>query len=186
MSDFKNVFEKEIVKQLQDKLEVKNPMAVPRLQKIVVNTSSKEYLTDKKSFEKASEELAIISGQKPKVTRARISVATFKLRAGDAIGLQVTLRGGRMYDFFERFVKIVLPRVRDFSGISDGAFDGRGSLSIGFSESTVFPEIDPGKVDKVRSLQITIVTDAKNKEQAKILLVAMGMPFKKLKVQTKN
>lgn len=179
MSSFKQNFEKEIVPELQKKLEVNNPMAVPRLVKIVVNTSSRDFLADKKNLELAKEDLSIITGQTPRVTRARVSVATFKLREGDRIGLSVTLRGARMYDFFERLVKIVFPRVKDFSGVNGKAFDGRGNLSIGFTENIVFPEIDPGKVEKLRGLQITIVTNAGNDGRAKMLLETMGMKFKK-------
>jgi large subunit ribosomal protein L5 len=179
MSKFKEQFEKEIVKKLMDRLNIKNPMAVPKLVKIVVNESTKDFLVDKKNIERATEDLLSITGQKPKIARAHISVATFKLRKGDQIGLAVTLRGARMYDFFEKIVKIVLPRVRDFSGIASQAFDGRGNLSIGFTESTVFPEIDPGKVDRVRSLQVTLVTNAGDNERAMALLEEMGIRFKK-------
>ena len=179
MSDFKKQFNTETVKKLMDKLNIKNPMAVPRLQKIVVNTSMKDFLVDKKNITKAAEDLAIITGQKPKLARARISVATFKLRKGDEIGLAVTLRGARMYDFFEKIVKIVLPRVKDFAGIKNESFDGQGNLSIGFTENTVFPEIDPGKVDKIRSFQITFVTSAQDNAKSKVLFEEMGMPFKK-------
>lgn len=175
----KHTFETEITKKLQDSLKIKNSMAVPRLTKIVINASSKEFLADKKNFDKAAEDLATITGQKAKVAKARISVATFKLREGDKIGLTVTLRGKRMYDFFEKLVKIVLPRVRDFSGIDDAFFDKRGNITLGFSEHIVFPEIDPGKIDRVRSLQVTIVTNAGSDEKAKVLLEALGMPFKK-------
>lgn len=180
MTNYKDTFEKETVKALQEKLGVKNPMAVPRLKKIIVNASTKDFLADKKNMERAREDLSLITGQNPKVTAARISIATFKLREGDKIGLVVTLRGKRMYDFFEKLVRIVLPRVRDFSGVSPKAFDGCGNISIGFSENTVFPEIDPGKVEKIRSLQVVIVTNAKNDEQGKLLLEIMGMPFKKV------
>ncbi len=179
MSEFKHKFEKEIVKKLMDRLGFRNPMAVPRFKKIVINTSMRDFLSDKKNIEKAREDLALLTGQKPKTSRARISVATFKLRAGDEIGLSTTLRGRRMYDFLEKLVKIVFPRVRDFSGVSSKAFDGRGNLSMGFTENTVFPEIDPGKVDKIRSLEVTIVTTAENDEHAKVLLEEIGMPFKK-------
>ena len=179
MSDFKAKFEKETVKSLQDKLGVKNPMAVPRLVKIVVNTSMKDFLVDKKNIERAKEDLTLITGQKPKVAKARISVSTFKLREGDEIGLMVTLRGHRMYDFFEKLVTIVFPRVKDFNGVKE-SFDGRGNLSIGFTENTVFSEIDPGKVDKIRSLQVTIVTDAKEDQKARVLLEEMGVPFRKV------
>ena len=179
MSKFKEQFKKEITKKLTERLNVKNPMGVPRLVKIVVNESTKDFLADKKNLEKAAEDLVLITGQKPKVARARVSVATFKLRKGDEIGLVVTLRGARMYGFFEKIVKIVLPRVRDFSGIAPNAFDGRGNLSIGFTENTVFPEIDSGKVDRVRSLQVTIITNAGDNERARVLLEEMGMRFKK-------
>lgn len=179
MSEFKRKFEQEIVKKLQDKLGIKNPMAAPRLIKIVVNSSMKDFLADKKNLEKAAEDLGLITGQKPKVARARVSVATFKLRRGDEIGLSVTLRGARMYDFFEKIVKIALPRVRDFSGVVPKAFDGRGNLSIGFTENTVFPEIDPGKMDRVRSFQVTFVTNAGDNERARALFEEMGMKFKK-------
>src|SRR3990167_7264553 len=174
MTNLKHKFGKEIIQKLQERLGIKNPMAVPRVVKIMVNTSMKDFLVDKKNIEKAREELTLITGQKPKTSKARISVATFKLREGDPIGLSVTLRGTRMYDFLEKLVKIVFPRVRDFSGISEKSFDGRGNLSIGFTENTVFPEIDPGKVEKIRSLQVTIVTNAKNNEKAKMLFEEIG------------
>lgn len=179
MSNLKQTFEKETVKKLQDKMGIKNPMAVPRLKKIVVNASTKDYLSDKKNIEKAREDLSLITGQKPKTAKARISVSTFKLREGDEIGLVVTLRGSRMYDFFEKLVTIIFPRVRDFNGVDDKAFDGRGNLSIGFTENTVFVEIDPGKVDKIRSLQITLVTNAGDNKKGRMLLEEMGVPFKK-------
>ena len=180
MNTYKDTFEKETVKKVQVALKLKNVMAVPRLKKIMVNTSTRDFLVDKKNLEKAADDLQTITGQKAKITKAKTSIATFKLREGDKIGLTVTLRGNRMYDFYEKLVKIVFPRVRDFSGVSAKWFDGQGNLSIGFSENTVFPEIDPGKVDKIRSLQVTIVTNADNDEQAKELLTAMGMPFKKV------
>lgn len=179
MSDFKKQFETEKIKKLGEKLGIKNPMGVPRVAKIVVNASSKDFLTDKKNIEKMREEMSLITGQTPKLSRARVSVATFKLREGDEIGLSTTLRGKRMYDFLEKLVKIVLPTVRDFSGVDAKAFDGRGNLSIGFSETTVFSEIDPGKVDRVRSLQATIVTTAGNDIGGRALLEELGMPFKK-------
>ena len=181
MSDYKKTYNTEIVPKLQKRLGVKNPMAVPKLQKIVINTSNREFLQDKKNIEKHAEELVIITGQKPKVVKAKISVATFKLREGDNIGLVVTLRGDRMYDFFEKLVKIVLPRVRDFGGVSRDSFDGQGNMTIGFSEQTVFPEIDSGRIDSIRSLQIILATTAHTNEQGLGLLEEMGMPFKKLK-----
>ena len=179
MNTYKDTFEKETVKKVQEELGLKNVMAVPRLKKIMVNASSRDFLTDKKNLERAAEDLGTIAGQKAKIAKAKISIATFKLREGDKIGLTITLRGKRMYDFYEKLVKIVFPRVRDFNGVSSKMFDGCGNLSIGFAENTVFPEIDPGKVEKIRSLQVTIVTNAKDDNQAKVLLTAMGMPFKK-------
>jgi large subunit ribosomal protein L5 len=179
MTKFREKFEKEIVKKLMTESSIKNPMAVPKVIKIVVNASHKDFLTDKKNIEKMREDLSLITGQTPKLSRARVSVATFKLREGDEIGMSVTLRGARMYDFLEKLVKIVFPRVRDFNGVAQTAFDGRGNLSIGFTEDTVFPEIDPGKVDKVRSLQVTIVTNAGEDASAKAMLSALGFPFKK-------
>ena len=183
MTNLKHKFGKEIIQKLQERLGIKNPMAVPRVVKIMVNTSMKDFLSDKKNIEKSREELGLITGQKPKLSKARVSVATFKLREGDEIGLTVTIRGDRMYDFLEKLIRIVFPRVRDFSGVSANSFDGHGNLSIGFTESTVFPEIDPGKVDKIRSLQVTIVTDARDNERARVLLEEMGMPFKKSNIK---
>jgi large subunit ribosomal protein L5 len=177
--NFKDIFEKEIVKRLQEKLSVGNPMAVPRITKIVVSQSLKEFVTDRKQLDKAQEEIALICGQKPKITRAKKAISGFKLRQGDPIGLVATLRGKRMYDFFEKLVKIAFPRVKDFSGIKEESLDQSGNLTIGFSEQTAFPEIDPGKVERIRGLEVTIVTNAKDKEQAKVLLEEMGIPFRK-------
>jgi len=186
MNAYKKHFNEEIVPKLQKRLKEDNAMAAPRLQKIVVNTSSREFLVDKKNIEKYAEDLVTITGQKPKVVKAKVSVATFKLREGDQIGLVVTLRGDRMYDFFEKLVKIVLPRVKDFSGVSRDSFDGHGNMTIGFSDQMVFPEIDSGKVDRIRSLQMIIVTSAKSDEEGLALLEEMGMPFKKLPVDVKK
>lgn len=179
MSNLKKEFETKIREDLKNKLGLKSVMAVPKVQKIVVNTSMRSFLQDKRSLERASEELAIITGQKPRVAAARSSIATFKLREGDKIGLSVTLRGKRMYDFLEKLIAVVFPRVKDFSGIDLKAFDGRGNISVGFSEQIVFPEIDPGQTEAVRSLQVTIVTSAKDNEEGKALLEAFGMPFRK-------
>ena len=177
--EFKKNFEEKTTKELKEKLKVKSVMAVPRVIKIVVNMSSREFLKDRKNIDKAIEDLTQITGQKPRIAKARISIATFKLREGDKIGLSVTLRGKRMYDFLEKLVKIVFPRVKDFNGVPFTAFDGRGNISVGFNEQLVFPEIDSGKVDALRSFQVTIVTNAKNDEKAKMLLEAIGMPFVK-------
>ena len=179
--EFKKNFEEKITKELKEKLKVKSVMAVPKVTKIVVNMSSREFLKDRKNIDRAIEDLVLITGQKPKISKARISIATFKLREGDKIGLSATLRGQRMYDFLEKLVKVVFPRVKDFSGVPFTAFDGRGNISVGFGEHIVFPEIDPGKVEILRSLQVTIVTNAGSNDKAKKLLEAMGMPFKKIK-----
>lgn len=177
--EYKKEFDEKIKKELKQQLGVASSMAVPKITKIMVNMSSREFLKDKKNIERAVEDMTLITGQKPKISKARISIATFKLREGDKIGISATLRGKRMYDFFEKLVKIVFPRVKDFNGVDLKAFDGRGNISVGFSEQLVFPEIDSGKVDTLRSLQITIVTNAKNDEKGKMLLEKMGVPFKK-------
>lgn len=182
--EFKKNFEEKITKELKEKLKVKSVMAVPKVTKIVVNMSSREFLKDRKNIDRAIEDLVLITGQKPKISKARISIATFKLREGDKIGLSATLRGQRMYDFLEKLVKVVFPRVKDFSGVPFTAFDGRGNISVGFNEQLVFPEIDSGKVDVLRSLQVTIVTNAGNDKNAKLLLESIGMPF--VKEQSKN
>lgn len=175
----KEQFNKELKKKVQDKLKIANEMAVPHLEKIVINSSKGDYALDKKNLEKAIEDITMITGQKPQITKARMSVAAFKLREGMNIGIKVTLRRERMYDFFQKIVKIVLPRTRDFVGVDPKGFDGQGNLTLGFGEHIVFPEIDAGKVDRNQSLQVTIVTSAKNDEEAKVLLEALGMPFVK-------
>lgn len=164
---------------LKKELDIKNVHAVPALKKIVVNMGIKDALADKKNVEIATKVLAQVTGQKPKVNKAKKSIATFKLRQGDKIGVVVTLRGKRMYDFYEKLVGIVLPRIRDFRGVPLKSFDGRGNYSIGFAESTVFPEIDPAKIEKVQGIEITIVTSARTNEEGEALLRALGMPFSK-------
>ncbi len=164
---------------LQKELGIKNPLAVPMLKKIVVNMGVKDALADKKNVEVAVGVLGQVTGQKPKVTKAKKSIATFKLREGDKIGAVVTLRGKRMYDFYGKLVGIVLPRLRDFRGVPINSFDGRGNYSLGFSESTVFPEIDISKVERIQGLEITIVTSAKDDKEGESLLRALGMPFVK-------
>jgi len=170
-------FNKEILKKLQHELGIKNVNAVPKLTKIVINMGVKDALANKKNIEKSMEVLTQITGQKPKVTAAKKSIATFKLREGDKVGLVVTLRGKRMYSFFEKLVNIVLPRLRDFRGVSKKSFDGRGNYSLGFSEDTVFPEIDPGKIDRLQGLELTIVTKANDNKEGEALLRELGMPF---------
>ncbi len=172
---FKNI----IAKELKQTLSKKNSMAVPTLSKIVVNMGVKDALVDKKNVEKEALILSDITGQKPKVTIAKKAISSFKLREGDKIGLMVTLRGKRMYNFFEKLVTIVLPRFRDFHGVKEDSFDGRGNYTLGFIESAVFPEIDPGKMDRIQGLEITIVTNAKNDKGGYALLKALGMPFAK-------
>lgn len=176
MTDFKKTYQ-ELIPELQKVLGIGNPMALPKLLKIVINVGLKEALTDKKAIEVMSGQLALITGQKPLVTKAKRSISAFKLRAGDKIGLMVTLRGRRMYDFFEKLVSIVLPRVRDFQGVSRKSFDRQGNYSLGLTEQIVFREIDPATVDKIRGLEITIVTTAKDSKKGMILLEKLGMPF---------
>ncbi len=172
-------FDTKIVNDLKKELEIKNFLAVPKLSKIVVNVGIKDALSDKKNIDNALEILANITGQKPKITKAKKSISTFKLREGDKIGAIVTLRGKRMYDFYEKLVGIVLPRLRDFRGVPAKSFDGRGNYSLGFPESIVFPEIDPSKIEKNQGIEITIVTTAKDDKTAESLLRSLGMPFAK-------
>lgn len=181
MSNLKKFFKEKVIPELQKDLGIKNPMAVPRLSKIVVNASLKEALSDKKVLDTMADQLSQITGQKPIKTVAKKSISAFKLRQGDKIGLKVTLRGERMYDFFEKLVTIVLPRVRDFQGVKRDSFDGHGNYNLGFNEQIVFPEIDPGTIDKIRGLEVTIVTTAKNDQEGLLLLEKLGMPFKKAK-----
>lgn len=178
MSNLHNKYKSEIVPKLQKELGIKNTMAVPRLSKIVVNVGMKD-ASDKKVLERISSVLSQITGQKPKVTTAKKSIAGFKLRQGQPIGVMVTLRGKRMYDFFEKVVSVVLPRLRDFRGVRKTSFDGKGNYSLGFSEYTVFPEIDPGKVESLHGLEVIVTTTADTNEKGYALLLALGMPFEK-------
>jgi len=174
----KEKFQKEIAPALMKELEMNNPMAVPRLHKIVVNMGVGEATQNAKLLDPAAHELAQITGQKAVVTRAKKSIAAFKVRAGMPIGAMVTLRGDRMYEFFDRLVNIALPRVRDFRGVSTKSFDGRGNYTLGLREQLIFPEIDYAKVDKVKGMNVTIVTTAGNDSQARTLLKHLGMPFR--------
>jgi len=177
---FKERYSGEIVPALMKEFGYKNKMAVPKLNKIVLNMGvGREAQTNPKVFDQASMELSTISGQKPVVTKAKKSIAAFKLRAGMPIGVAVTLRGERMYEFLDRLVNTVLPRVRDFRGVSPRAFDGRGSYTLGIKEQINFPEIDFNKVDKIRGLNISIVTTAETDEEGRALLRHFGMPFSK-------
>lgn len=166
-------------KKIQETLHIANSMDVPKLIKIVINCGLGEALTNKKAVEIVSQQIGIITGQKSIVTYAKRDISTFKLRKGDAVGVKVTLRGKKMYDFFERLVKIVLPRIRDFRGISDGGLDGRGGFTLGLAEQIIFPEIDYSSVDKIRGFEITFVTTGKDKTETKKLLEILGMPFAK-------
>ena len=171
-------FEKEVAPALLKVLELKNVMAVPRLHKIVVNMGVGEATQNSKVLDPAVNELGQITGQKPITTRAKKSIAAFKVREGQAIGAMVTLRGDRMYEFFDRLVNIVLPRVRDFKGVSTKSFDGRGNFTLGLHDQLIFPEISYEKVDKQKGMNVTIVTTAANDNQARTLLKHMGMPFR--------
>ena len=171
-------FEKEVAPALLKELELKNAMAVPRLNKIVVNMGMGEATQNSKILDPAVNELGQITGQKPIVTKAKKSIAAFKVREGQAIGTMVTLRGDRMYEFFDRLVNIVLPRVRDFRGVSTKSFDGRGNYTLGLHDQLIFPEISYEKVDKLKGMNVTIVTTAANDNQARTLLKHLGMPFR--------
>lgn len=168
-----------VIAELQKQFQYKNIMEVPRLNKIVVNVGVGEAVEDSKNIDFAVNDLATIAGQKPRINRAKKSISNFKLREGMPIGCSVTLRKWRMYEFLERFINIAVPRIRDFRGLTDKAFDGRGNYTIGIKEQIIFPEIDYDKVDKVRGMNITFVTDAKTDEEAYALLAALGMPFRK-------
>jgi len=171
-------FEKEVAPALLKELELKNVMAVPRLHKIVVNMGVGEATQNAKVLDPAVNELGQITGQKPVITRAKKSIAAFKVRAGQSIGAMVTLRGDRMYEFLDRLVNIVLPRVRDFKGVSTKSFDGRGNFTLGLHDQLIFPEISYEKVDKLKGMNVTIVTTAANDNQARVLLKHLGMPFR--------
>lgn len=170
-------YEEEVVAALTKEFSYGNPMEVPRLSKIVVNIGLGEALTNSKAVDAALGDMSIITGQRPIVTRARRSIAQFKVREGNSVGVKVTLRGQRMWDFLERLTRMSLPRIRDFRGIPSRSFDGRGNYSLGMREQLAFPEIDYDKVDRLRGLEISIVTTAKNDEESQRLLALLGMPF---------
>lgn len=176
---------KNIQDQLVKEFDIKNVMAAPKLSKIVVNVGTGDASKNKEATAKLVDDLATITGQKPKTTKARVSIAGFNLRLGMNVGLVVTLRGKRMYDFYEKLVKITLPRLRDFRGVPLKSFDEAGNYTLGILEHTVFPEIDLAKVTSPHGMEITIVTNTKNKEQSKRLLELMGMPFEKLEGEGK-
>ena len=179
MAKLHDYYRDQVVSELKNKFGYKSVMQVPRIEKITLNMGVGEALTDKKLLDYAVADLAAISGQKPLVTKARKSVAGFKIRQGYPIGCKVTLRGERMWEFFERLITIAVPRIRDFRGLSAKSFDGRGNYSMGVREQIIFPEIDYDKVDRVRGLDITITTTAKNDEEGQALLAAFNFPFRK-------
>ena len=179
MGTLKEQYENQLRAELQEKLGISNVMEIPKIEKIVLNMGLGDAVQNPKVVEKAAQELTMISGQKAVVTRAKKSIATFKLRAGMPIGARVTLRKGRMYDFLSKLINVALPRVRDFRGVSAKGFDGRGNFSMGVSEHIIFPEIDYDKIDQIRGLNVTIVTTAKTDDGARTLLDALGMPFRK-------
>jgi large subunit ribosomal protein L5 len=171
-------YRSEITVKLSEEFGYKNPMQVPRLEKIVLNMGVGEATQNQKLLEKATEELTAIAGQKPLVRKARKSIANFKLREGQSIGAMVTLRGDRMWEFFDRLVSVALPRVRDFKGVSPKAFDGRGNYTLGVREQIIFPEVNYDQVEKISGLNVTVCTSARNDAEGKALLAHLGMPFR--------
>ena len=178
MARLKEYYLKTVVPALVKEFDYKNPMQVPKMEKIVVNMGLGEAISNVKIIDGAVQEMAMITGQKPVITKAKKSIATFKLRQGMPIGCSVTLRQDTMYEFFDRLVNVALPKVRDFRGISQTAFDGRGNYSIGLHEQIIFPEIEYDKIEKIKGMNITIVTSARTDNEARVLLRLMGVPFK--------
>jgi large subunit ribosomal protein L5 len=179
MNRLQERYQKDIAPVLFKSLDLKNVMQVPRIEKVVINIGLGESMDDPKALEAAVSDLTQVAGQKPVMTKARKSIAAFKLREGRIIGTKVTLRGERMWAFLDRLVNIALPRVRDFRGVSANAFDGRGNYTLGLRDQLIFPEIDYDKIDKLRGMEVTIVTSAKTDDHARALLQLLGMPFKK-------
>jgi large subunit ribosomal protein L5 len=175
----KDKYESEVAPALREQYRYGNVMQIPRITKMVVNIGMGEALTDANALDRAADDVAAITGQKPIINRAKRSIANFRLREGNPIGVSATLRGPRMYEFLDRLVSAALPRIRDFQGLNPNAFDGRGNYSLGIREQLIFPEIDYDKVDKVRGMQVTIVTTARTDEEGRRLLELMGMPFRK-------
>ena len=175
----KEKYQTEVRKKLQDQFGIKNPMAVPKIEKVVLNMGMGEAISNAKILDSAVDELGQITGQKPIITKAKKSIASFKLREGQAIGAMVTLRGEKMYEFLDRLISTALPRVRDFRGVPSKSFDGRGNYTLGIRDHLIFPEIDITKVDKSKGMNITIVTNAKDDDQARFLLRELGLPFTK-------
>ena len=179
MNRMQEKYNNEVVPALRKAFDLQNVMEVPRIQKVVVNIGMGEAMDNPKAMEAAVNDLTIITGQKPVMTKARKSIANFKLREGRLIGTKVTLRGDRMWSFLDRLMNTALPRVRDFRGVSGNAFDGRGNYTLGLRDQLIFPEIEYDKIDKLRGMEVTIVTTAKNDDQARTMLQLMGMPFSK-------
>jgi len=178
-SAMKERYDKSIKGELRKQFSYENVMRIPKMEKIVINIGMGESIGNGKAMDAAANDLAIITGQKPVITKSKKAISNFKLRIGMPIGLKVTLRGERMWHFYEKLVTVALPRIRDFQGIPDRSFDGRGNFSLGLKEQLVFPEIDYDKIDRLRGMEITIVTTAKTDEEARALLRGLGMPFKK-------
>jgi large subunit ribosomal protein L5 len=181
--NLKTRYKEEIIPQLVDKFEYKNPFEVPKLEKVIVNMGMGEAAQNVKALDAGVKDLTTIVGQKPIVTRAKKSIATFKIRTGMPVGAMVTLRGQRMYDFYQKLVCVALPRIRDFRGVNDKSFDGRGNYSLGIKEQIIFPEINYDDIDAVRGMNVVIVTTANTDEEARELLALMGMPFRKRQQQ---
>lgn len=179
MARLKDIYRSKVVSELKKEYGYKNPMAVPKIKKVVVSMGLGKALQDKKFLEMARKDLTMITGQLPEVCKARKSVSNFKVREGDKTGLRVTLRGARMYEFLDRLINLAIPRVRDFRGLNPNAFDGRGNYSMGFTEQSIFPEIDPAQVEFQQGMNITVVTSAKSNDEARSMLQLFGMPFKK-------
>jgi large subunit ribosomal protein L5 len=175
----KELYQNEVRKKIQDQFGIKNPMAVPKIEKVVLNMGMGEAISNAKILDSAVDELGQITGQKPIITKAKKSIASFKLREGQAIGAMVTLRSDKMWDFLDRLIATALPRVRDFRGVPSKSFDGRGNYTLGIRDHLIFPEIDITKVDKSKGMNITIVTNAKDDDQARFLLRELGLPFTK-------
>ncbi len=179
MSRLKDKYQSEVVKGLQEKYNYKNVMQVPKVTKVVINMAVGEAVTNSKALDAAVNDMTIISGQKPIITKAKKSIAAFKIREGMNLGCKVTLRGDRMYEFLDKLMNLALPRVRDFHGVSTTGFDGRGNYTLGLKEQLIFPEIEYDKVDKARGMDITVVTTATTDEEGRDMLRLMGMPFEK-------
>ncbi len=178
MSNFKKAFQEKFKAQVQKELGLENTMQVPHLEKIVLNVGLGEALQNSKLIDSSVDQLRIIAGQQPVVTKAKQAISNFKLREGVSIGVRVTLRGNRMYEFFERFVSFALPRVRDFKGLSSKSFDGRGNYTVGIKEQLIFPEIDYDTIEKIKGMNVTICTSAQTDEAGRVLLKTMGFPFR--------